>query len=391
MPFSYTNPLPATPIAVALSGGADSLYTLLTLKEQGANLMGVHGLFGQRILARFMEHANLPPVSPSFEEMVEQLDSLCRSLGVPFHLIDCEKHFLHHVIEPFVTTYIQGGTPNPCALCNATIKLGDLLHQCQALGASHLATGHYARCEATDEGPVLLQGSDKTKDQSYFLALTPQEQLAQILFPAGTRHKKDVLAELASIKREPLQKGESQEVCFIPGNLYREFLPFMADELGLRLPSGGPICLEDGTCLGRHEGLWHYTEGQRRGIGIGWKEPLHVLAKEQKNSTLRVGPKKAIQTRSFACEETNLLIDPTLWPDTVYVKTRYREAPRRAKIRLSPNDKKTSIHVTYEDTNTSVSCGQLAALYIPHEAIFKNAPKDQLCVAAGGIITSVQR
>lgn len=384
-------PLPTTPIAVALSGGADSLYTLLRLKEQGANLIGVHGLFGQRILSRFMGYAGLPAISPSFEEMTEQLSALCGSLHIPFHLIDCESLFLKNVIKPFVQTYIQGGTPNPCALCNATVKLGDLLHQCLALGASHLATGHYARCLQTPSGPVLLQGSDAAKDQSYFLALTPKEQLAKILFPAGSRLKKDVLAELADQNIAPPQQGESQEICFIPGNLYREFLPFMAGELGLSLPKGGKICLEDGTCLGEHKGLWQYTEGQRRGIGIGWKEPLHVLAKEQDHNILRVGPKSALQTSSFACEETNLLIPSSLWPRQVYVKTRYREQPQPAKVSFSRKDDKVSISVTYENQNTSVSCGQLAVMYVPYENYPNTDQNSQLCVAAGAIITNSER
>ena len=384
-------PLPATPIAVALSGGADSLYTLLRLKEEGAKLMGVHGLFGQRILARFMKHANLPPLFPSFEEMTEQLNTLCDSLGIPFHLIDCENLFLENVIKPFVQTYIQGGTPNPCALCNATVKLGDLLRQCLALGASHLATGHYARCLQTPMGPVLMQGSDPAKDQSYFLALTPKEQLAKILFPAGSRLKKDVLAELASQNISPPQQGESQEICFIPGNLYREFLPFMAGELGLSLPGSGKICLENDTCLGDHQGLWQYTEGQRRGIGIGWKEPLHVLAKEQDTNILRVGPKSALQTSSFACEEINMLIPPSHWPGKIYVKTRYREHPQPAKVLFSRNDERVSAHVTYENKSTSVSCGQLAAMYIPYENYLNTDLNSQLCVAAGGIITSSER
>lgn len=370
-------------IAVAISGGVDSLYTLLSLKKQGANIFAVHGLFGQRILAEFMEYAGLPAPSPSFDELLVYMQDICAKLGIPFHLIDCENLFLAKVITPFVQTYIEGGTPNPCALCNATVKLGNLLEQCLHLGADFLATGHYAQCLQTTSGPILLQGSDPTKDQSYFLALTPAEYLSKIIFPIGLHQKKDILAELTAQGSPLPQQGESQEICFIPGNLYREFLPFMAQKLGMPLPPGGRICLEDGTCLGSHAGLWHFTEGQRRGIGIGWKEPLHVLAKEQAENILRVGPKSAVLTTSLTCDKTNILIDPQTWPETVLVKARYREHPRQAKIRLEQQGNTTSMTIIYDDPHTAVSCGQLATVYIPYE---KN-PKGQLCVAAGGIIT----
>lgn len=391
MTASITVPLPQSPIAVAISGGADSLYTLLALKEQGANLMAVHGLFGQRVLARFMRQAGLPLPSPSFEELTEHMQVLCDKLDVPFHLLDCEAIFLQEVIEPFVNTYIEGGTPNPCALCNAKVKLGDLLRQCLLLGATHLATGHYAQCIQSPSGPILLQGSDPKKDQSYFLALTPAEQLSKLIFPMGKRRKKDILDELAAQNITPPQRGESQEICFIPGNLYRQFLPFMASELGLSLPKGGTIRLEDDTRLGTHEGLWQYTEGQRKGIGIGWKEPLHVLAKEQEGNILRVGPKNALRTTGFICGTTNLLIEPSQWPEVVQVKARYREAPRPARVsfetlpgdQMAPQAAKTTMRVRYEDTNTTVSCGQLAVVYIPH-----GEHNDKLCVAAGGIITA---
>lgn len=371
------------PIAVAISGGADSLYTLLSLKKKGAELIGVHGLFGQNVLNRFMKHAGLPPLSPTPEILAEKLQDICDDLGVPFHLINCENLFMEQVIKPFILTYAQGGTPNPCALCNATVKLGDLLRQSMDLGAKYLATGHYARHVRTSSGPVLLQGDDPLKDQSYFLSLTPAGQLEHILFPVGGRRKKDILDELASWNIIPPQRNESQEICFIPGNLYREFLPFMAAELGITLPGSGKVCLEDGTCLGTHNGLWQFTEGQRKGIGIGWKEPLHVLTKEMDSNILRVGSKNSLHTASFTCDTSNILVPYENWPETVLVKARYREQPQAAHVRLVQQGDTSSMHITYTVPYATVSCGQLATVYIPYE---KN-PNHPLCVAAGGIIT----
>ncbi len=403
------------PVAVAVSGGADSLFTLLRLRELGADVMAVHGLFARHLdldaagtgdpsAAPFPPH---PERAEAAARVIDALGSLCRSLGVPFHLADCSVPFVERVVRPFVQAYAKGLTPNPCALCNASIKFGLLLEKARALGAAHLATGHYARlmhghpaqgvrppfqppAEALSAfealfpcPPALLQGADPLKDQSYFLSLTPRESLAAALFPLGGMRKKDVLSALKMRGVSVPQPGESQEVCFVPNDAYREFLPGAARRLGVELPGPGPVLLEGGRGLGEHKGLWQYTEGQRRGLGIAWSEPLHVLGKERETNTLRLGPRAAMRAEGCLCSNVNVLLPPEYWPETVLVKTRYRETPKEAAIEVSADG--SALRVRFLSPERSVAPGQVAAVYVPLPGQGGDDPV--LRLAAGGIIT----
>lgn len=401
-------------IAVAVSGGADSLHTLLELHEAGLPVMAVHGLFGQRVLHDFLvakgrKSGTWPDAG--HERIVSSLQEITASRGIPFHVLDCAEEFLAQVVQPFVEQYAAGQTPNPCALCNTRIKFGLLYEKSLALGASHLATGHYARLAYApsyaelqrfyspppalgDTGPALIQGADPLKDQTYFLALVQKEHLGQCIFPLGERRKSDVLASLARQGITLPQAKESQDVCFIPannrggGDSYREFLPFMADRLHIPLPGPGPVCLQDGHRLGTHKGLWQYTEGQRKGLGIGWKEPLHVLGKEVQTNTLRLGPQVAMGTRGLVAGLANILLDPALWGDTVFVKTRYRETPKRATVQVV--EAKNALEITFMEKETAVAPGQLAAVYIPVDESATADEADCMRLVAGGIIQNVR-
>ena len=424
-----------SPIAVALSGGADSLAVLLGLHKTGQPLVAVHGLFGQKLLHDFLVACGLssgPWPDAEHTEVLVQLEKITASLGIPLHCMDFSDTFSQKVVRPFVEQYAMGQTPNPCALCNRAIKFGALLEACMALGASHLATGHYARLESPacpgqtglaglpfaprpqaqenpasrgcPELPALFPGTDKTKDQSYFLALVPEKNLARTIFPLALAQKAEVLQFLRSLDITPPQPKESQEICFIPGNRsgplpgYRDFIPFMAERLGVPLPGPGPIRLVDsdsGTLkkkqeIGRHRGLWQYTEGQRKGLGIGWKVPLHVLAKDQTTNTLYLGPYECMGTASLLAGPANILVPPQFWPKTVLVKTRYREAPRQATVRFLTADAAKAhlsgaepfdpaaifLEVFFLEKEKTVAPGQLVAVYAPED----------MRLLAGGII-----
>lgn len=384
-------------IAVAVSGGADSLYSLIRLREEGARVLALHGLF-------------LPPGPKEAEAaaraMREKLAGICRGLGICLHIVDLREAFLQQVIRPFVQSYAEGGTPNPCALCNARIKFGLLLEAARSLGAHRLATGHYAalhpapaRAGGSGEGergdafPALFQGADQGKDQSYFLALVRGRALASALFPLAEISKNDVLAALARQGITPPQPGESQEICFIPGNDYRNVLPAMAKRLGIALPGPGPMLLRDGTRVGTHAGLWQYTEGQRKGLGVGWKEALHVLGKERPGNVLRLGGRQEMGAAGCLCGDLNVLLPQADWPDEVLVKTRYRERPEKARAVFLQNGGQEGgtpvLELRFagpgspETPESPAAPGQVAAVYVPWPDA---TGRIRLRLAAGGVI-----
>lgn len=368
---------PDGPVAVAASGGADSLYALAGLQDQGREVFALHGVFFQP-----QDEAGCLAAAG----VRERLSAVCARLGIALHIVDFSQAFREQVLRPFVHSYAQGRTPNPCALCNARIKFGLLREAALALGAARLATGHYACLEADPARPgrmALLQGADQSRDQSYFLALTPLAALASALFPLADIAKKDALAALAAQGLSAPQPGESREVCFIPGDDYRLVLPGLARELGINLPGPGPMLLEDGGSLGTHQGLWRHTEGQRRGLGVGWKEPLYVLGKESENNVLRLGPKASVRLCGCLCREVNLLLPPEEWPERVLVKTRYREAAREAKARLLPAAQGMGLHIEFAGDGTLVAPGQVAALYVPWSG---DSGSGRLRLIAGAVI-----
>ena len=216
-------------VAVAVSGGMDSLLALALLREAGHDLMAVHGHF-------------LPP-GPDRERVVDGLAENCAALDVPFHALDLHREFETRVIAPFVDGYRAGLTPNPCALCNPRMKFGVLFDAARELGADAVATGHYVRVEEHGEfGRLLVRGDDRGKDQSYFLALVSLEILRASHFPLAGVHKRKVAAILKRHGLTPPLPSESQEICFVPDDDYHAFLQVRGS-----MPGPGPISLADGT------------------------------------------------------------------------------------------------------------------------------------------------
>ncbi|NCD25647.1 MAG: tRNA 2-thiouridine(34) synthase MnmA [Deltaproteobacteria bacterium] len=325
-------------IAVALSGGIDSLMSLILVRESGAHTLAVH--------ARFLDARDTEPR--------HALEDLCAAMGMELHVLDLRQEFERLVVAPFIAAYQGGSTPNPCATCNPAIKFGLLLDRALKLGADKLATGHYARLRDTQTGPALFRGLDPVKDQSYFLSRVPRERLTHVLFPLGEWTKADARQALAQRGLVPPEKEESQEICFIPTN-YHDFLRARH----VRLSGPGPITLADGTVLGHHQGLWRHTLGQRKGLGVAYSEPLYVIAKDAPRNRLVVGVKS--QTMALGCRTAapNLLQPPSDWPETVLAQTIYRQRPAPARIRVTRND----MHITFHEPRPLPAPGQIAAVY----------------------------
>jgi len=323
---------------VAVSGGVDSLLALCLLREKGRSPEALHGFF-------------LPPGEREIA-LRDELASVCSRLGVPLHTYDFSEAFHSRVITPFVEEYARGVTPNPCALCNRRIKFGLLLDAARELGGGSLATGHYAR--VTSE-PALYRGLDPAKDQSYFLALLTREQIAQAIFPLGTWYKEETRRALHSRVGPPPASGESQEVCFIPDNDYRRFVRERVEDL----PGPGPIGDSSGRRLGEHSGLYRYTLGQRRGLGIPFSEPLYVLKKDLESNTLIVGTREELGALGCTVREMNYLLAPENWPETVYVQGNYRQEPREAEALLAGD----RAEVRFPQSAPPPTPGQVMAFY----------------------------
>lgn len=337
-------------LAVAVSGGGDSLASLLRLRDEGHELLALHG--------QFLPEHDL--------RAAQGLTETCARLGIPLRLLDLRAEFEAHVAGPFASEYLAGRTPNPCARCNAAMKFGLLLDRALALGAQALATGHFAGAGPhAAYGWALTRGADPVKDQSYFLSLVPRERLKLGRFPLAATRKADARAFLSARGQTPPLPEESQEICFVPHDDYRAFLAARSP----KLPGPGPAQLPDGTRVGAHQGLWRSTIGQRRGLGLSWREPLYVLDKDVERNILVVAPREALLAKSFLAGEVNLLADPALWPENVLVQTRYRETARPARVELSGG----ALRVRFNEPQVRPAPGQVAAVYDASGAVLAGA------------------
>ncbi|MBP7864859.1 MAG: tRNA 2-thiouridine(34) synthase MnmA [Acidobacteria bacterium] len=345
-------------VVVAMSGGIDSSVCAWMLKQDGWDVIGVSmqlhmtpegkGTAGPCCSARDFGDAK----------------AVAETIGIPHYVVNYTDEFREKVIRPFIETYLKGMTPSPCILCNTHVKFFRLMHFAQSLGAGYLATGHYAainRDEAIDRH-ILLRGTDPRKDQSYFLFELEQDQLRKTLFPLGRYRKQDV-RELAASARLPVaRKAESQEICFIPDGDYTGYIDraLEAGECeGRRQP--GPIVLRDGTPVGTHHGLHHYTVGQRRGLGGGRGGPLYVIGIDACANRLVVGEKADVFSRRFQATRCNWVAVPSLdAPVEADVKIRSAAKPARARIEPLPGGR---VAVTFETPQSAVTPGQAAVFY----------------------------
>ncbi len=328
-------------LAVAVSGGVDSLLALDLLRRKRT----VFGLY-----AFFL------PKNQSQQRISREIEKFCHSLNVEFKTVDLSSEFRRLIIDRFIQDYLQGLTPNPCALCNKWIKFGLLLDKARELGADFIATGHYAKTGLDSKNrPYLSRGEDRQKDQSYFLSLLSLDQLDRTVLPLGSWKKKEVYQIVRKSSWSVPSKTESQEICFIPNNDYRSFL----EAHRKNLPGPGPIIDSSGQKLGQHQGLYRYTIGQRRGLRIAYSQPLYVLAKDRGNNSLIVGPKSELSSSHCLVGQLNFLLPFRQWPDQVFVQTVYRQHPKPSQVRL----KDQKLEVLFENRQKPATPGQVAAVY----------------------------
>lgn len=330
------------PVAIALSGGVDSLVAAHLLKREHGDLFGLHFLTG---------YENPSPSG------LQPLRQLCRQLGIPLHVVDLKASFKTVVVDYFTAAYRSGQTPNPCLVCNSAIKFGPLLQAARQLGASHLATGHYARVAAGCDGRYrLCKGSDAVKDQSYFLARLNQGQLARAVFPLGEWTKRAVrrLAEEKGLN--PWVRQESQDVCFIRDTTYADFL---TQSQGL-CPQAGDIVDSAGRRIGTHGGLHRYTVGQRRGINCPAGQPYYVVRLDCRHNRLVVGFKEELALPECRVTDINWIAAPPTAPSDVEVRLRYRHRPVRCTVALEGS---AEARVRFEQPQAAVTPGQAAVFY----------------------------
>jgi len=354
-------------VAVAVSGGIDSLYALVSLQEQGHTVLAIHAHLHDHAPAHLHDHApahlhahvpgtaTMPPETYNETPNIQALAQVCATLNVPLHCVDIRTLFKKHVIQAFVASYATGQTPNPCARCNAHIKFGALRDAALQHGATHFATGHYAKLARHPKyGQVLQSAADTSKDQSYFLALTPSAQLENVLFPLATITKAEARRTIAERGLAVPIPTESQDICFIPKEGYQTFL----QSQGLPAQQGA-ICLENGQAIGTHTGLWNYTEGQRKGLGIGWQEPLYVLRKDMLTNRLIVGTQAELLQDVVSANAVLCHVAQKDWPSELFVRVRYRQAAQKATVSLE--DGKLTAH--FQSPQSQSAAGQVMVVY----------------------------
>src|SRR6266481_6405129 len=303
-------PTPKT-IAVAMSGGVDSSTVAAMLRAEGHNIIGLTmQLWNQRRLA-------------GHEGMPEQVTGRCCSLddvydarrvaqhiGIPYYVVNHEERFERDVVRPFVAEYLSGRTPIPCSLCNNHLKFDQLLVVAQQIGAEQVATGHYARV-GYDEARgrwLVKRPADHSKDQTYFLFGLTQEQLSRTLFPLGEMTKPEV-RELARKHGLALaEKPDSQEICFVPGGDYKNFIDAYLAEQGDALPdTAGELVTTDGHVIGEHSGIHNFTVGQRKGLGVATGSPLYVIQIKGDSGQVVVGSSEDLYTKTLRARRFNLI------------------------------------------------------------------------------------
>lgn len=337
-----------------MSGGVDSSAAALILKEQGHDVIGISMSIwdgSDKIAAADAKHSCY---GPDEKTNIAETKKVCESIGIPFFILDCSKEYKKNVIEYFKNEYLSARTPNPCIVCNYKIKFEALIKNAESSGLrfDKFATGHYAKTEYDSHSKryLLKKALDKNKDQSYFLYRLSQDQLSMIMFPLGYLTKDEVRAYAREKGLHTLLKEESQD--FFGGN-YRSLLGMEDRE--------GDIVLITGEVIGRHKGLWNYTPGQRRGMGIGYPEPLYVIRLDSITNRVIAGTRKDITFSEFIVNDLNWI--STAEPEqsfTASVKIRSSQNEYSAGVKILDNEEAC---ITLEESGAAISPGQSAVFY----------------------------
>ena len=344
-------------VLLAMSGGIDSSVSGIMLSEMGYDIYGLTYRTYDSVKESCISKEN----GCCTVDALMEAKHLAEKLGYPHEILDLRVEFEKSVIDNFVQEYLSGRTPNPCVLCNSEIKWGRLLERADALGCEYLATGHYANVKFENGRYFLSQGADKTKDQTYFLYRLSQNDLSRTLFPLGKFMKSEVkkyAAERGYVKLS--QKKESQEICFIPDNDYRNFLSNYSGDV-INDIGEGDFVMSDGRKVGTHKGYPFYTIGQRKGLGVSGGVPLYVISIDAKSNTIMLGERDMLLSSKFWTSNNNFMKYEKL-PDeglTVSVKVRYRNSGTLGKI--FPEGDKVRVELMHQAS--AVTSGQSAVFY----------------------------
>jgi tRNA-specific 2-thiouridylase len=362
----------STTIAVAMSGGVDSSAVAAMLAHEGGAVVGLTlQLWDQTRLAGKHGIPDAPKAGRCCSlDDVYDARRVAEHLGIPYYVVNQQERFEQDVVRPFVAEYLAGRTPIPCSLCNNHLKFDQLLKTAQSIGAERIATGHYAVNEYDPARArwILKRPADRAKDQTYFLFGLTQEQLAHTLFPLGRMTKPEVREVARQHGLALAEKPDSQEICFIPGGDYKQFLTAYLEEQGQQLPETvGELVASDGEVLGRHEGIFNFTVGQRKGLGVSSPTPLYVLQIDPASHRVTVGADEELATRTLRARRLNWIAIPELTaPMRVEIKIRHRHVPAWATLEPAGIDE---VLATFDEPQRAVTPGQSAVFYDGDEVV----------------------
>jgi tRNA-specific 2-thiouridylase len=349
-------------VILGMSGGVDSSVSAHVLREADHEVVGLS-------LLMFETRIDAPPTACCSLYAIEDAARTAAILGIPHRTLDVREAFMKQVVEPFVKAYLKGLTPNPCILCNRHIKFPLLLDEARRGGAEFIATGHYALAERSEGETLLKKGIDPGKDQSYVLYALSSEELQALLLPLGT-YTKDQVREIAQGLGLPAcNRPESQEICFVPGNDYGAFIAALYPEAA----RPGPIFGPDGQGIGTHQGLYRYTIGQRRALGISSPTPLYVTKIDRERNALHVGPREETYQWEFTVGDINWLV-PQKKGFRADVKVRSMMDAQPAAVDMTS---KEEVRICFDEPQFAITPGQAAVFYIGDT------------VVGGGTITKV--